>query len=358
LQVILPIKTYFAISMPKDFLARNKLLLLHLSFWILYFSYRLYDLQGYLGGKKAVMYLGVTLLFNVSASYAHYFFVLPDFLTYKRVAPYLTKLIILLTVAITCRILAENAIMPLLTSNEKYYQSLKLTRLISTVWDILTFLIFTGMIRFTADWFDFENKKKQLENEKLNAELNYLKAQINPHFLFNTLHNLNYLVYTKSDSATEVVIKLSNIMRYMIYDASKEQVSLSKELTYIRDYIDLEKIRLNYPFDVNLQIQGDVSTVEIAPLIMLTFIENAFKHGISDQEKECYINIELIADNQQIKYKVSNRKMKVQPQKKLKSGFGLNNVKQRLQLSYPKRHQLTIEDAANSYSISLIIIRS
>ncbi len=304
------------------------------------------------------MYLGVTLLFNVSASYAHYFFVLPDFLSSKRIAPYLTKLMILLIVIITCRILAENAIMPLLMSNEKYYQSIKLTRLISTVWDTLTFLIFTGMIRFTIDWFDFENKKKQLENEKLNAELNYLKAQINPHFLFNTLHNLNYLVYAKSEHATEVIIKLSNMMRYMIYDANKERVLLNKEIAYINDYIDLERIRLNYPFQVNLHIEGNVSVVEIAPLIMLTFMENAFKHGVSDQEKDCYINVDLFVDDQQVQYKVSNRKIKSQSKGKLKSGFGLNNVKQRLQLSYFNRHQLVIDDAPDSYSISLTITHS
>lgn len=344
--------------MPKDFLVRNKLLLLHISFWVLYFSYRVYDLQGYLGGKKAVLYLGVTLLFNVCASYSHYFFILPKFLLSKKILPYLLKIIALLIIIVTSRILVENSVMPLLTSNEKYYHSLKLTRLISTVWDTLTFLIFTGMIRFTIDWFDFENKKKQLENEKLNAELNYLKAQINPHFLFNTLHNLNYLVYTKSDHATEVIIKLSNMMRYMIYDVNKERVSLNKEIAYINDYIDLEKIRLNYPFLINPRIEGNVSAVEIAPLIMLTFMENAFKHGVSDQEKDCYINVDLIVDDQQIKYNVSNRKIKTQPQKKLRSGFGLNNVRQRLQLSYPNRHQLVIDDAPDSYSISLTITHS
>ncbi len=344
--------------MSKSFLVRNKLLLLHLSFWIVYFSYRVYDLQAYLGGKKAVMYLGVTLLFNVCASYVHYFFVLPDFLAYKRVAPYLTKLVSLVIVIVACRILLENAVMPLLTANEKYYQSLTLTRLISTVWDTLTFLIFTGMIRFTTDWFDFENKKKQLENEKLNAELNYLKAQINPHFLFNTLHNLNYLVYTKSDHATEVIIKLSNMMRYMIYDANKERVALNKEIAYINDYIDLERIRLNYPFHVNLRIEGNVSVVEIAPLILLTFMENAFKHGVSDQEKDCYINVDLMVTDRQIFYKVSNRKIKIHQQKKLKSGFGLNNVTQRLQLSYPHQHQLVIDDTPDDYSVSLTIIHS
>jgi LytS/YehU family sensor histidine kinase len=308
-----------------------------------------------LGIDKAVMYLGLTLLFNISASYTHYFFVLPHFLASKKIRPYVSKLLILLVVVVTCRILAENEIMPLLTANEKYYQSLKLSRLVSTVWDTLSFLIFTGMIRFTTDWFDFENKKKQLENEKLHAELNYLKAQINPHFLFNTLHNLNYLVYAKSDRAIEVIIKLSNMMRYMIYDANKEKVMLRREIDYINDYIDLERIRLNYPFTVNQYIKGDVSAVMISPLIMLTFMENAFKHGVSDQQLDCYIDIDLTVDDRQLIYKVTNRKIGAHIQSNLKSGFGLHNVTKRLQLIYPDRHQLVISDDKDLYSISLTI---
>jgi sensor histidine kinase YesM len=272
---------------------RRRLFVLHLSFWLLYTTYRVYDLQAYLGFTKSLLYVGHTLGFTIAASYVHYFFVLPGLLSSKKILPYLLRLILLLVVVVSARILSENQLMPMIVQNEEYYKTLRLTRIVSTVWDTMTFLIFTGMIRFTMDWFDFENRKKQLENEKLVAELNYLKAQINPHFLFNTLHNLNYLVYSKSDRATDVVIKLSNIMRYMIYDANKERVPLQKEISYIHDYIDLERIRLNHPFTINVNVRGDISSVEIAPLILLTFIENAFKHGVSDKYSDCVINVNL-----------------------------------------------------------------
>lgn len=339
----------------KEFISRNKVLLLHISFWVLYFTYRLFDIQEYLGYKKALMYLSVPLVFNVIASYIHYFFILPDLIRDKKAGPYVVKLLLLLGVILTARILTENQMFSQIATNEAYYKTLKPMRIISTIWDTLTFLIFTGMIRFTLDWFDFENKKKQLENEKLIAELNYLRAQINPHFLFNTLHNLNYLVYSGSKNATEVIIKLSNIMRYMIYDANKEKVALKKEIAYMNDYIHLESIRLNQKFHLNFMVNGPVEQIEIAPLVMLTFLENAFKHGVSDQEENCWIKVNLLTADNKIDYEVSNKKLKTSMARNLKSGFGLENVKKRLDLSYPNKYSLNIQDEESVYRVHLTL---
>lgn len=336
-----------------DFFSRNRLLMLHLSFWALYFTYRIYDVQIYVGYYKALVYVGFPLFFNLVASYIHYFFVFPMFLLTKKTGTYLMKLILLLGLVVAIRIFMENIVMPQFIPREKYYETIALSRIISTVWDTSSFLIFTGMLRLTTDWFDFENKKKELENQKLNAELNYLKAQINPHFLFNTLHNLNYLVYAKSDKATEVIIKLSNIMRYMIYDANKDKVALSKEISYIENYIDLEKLRINNPVKIKFEIKGDTNAVTIAPLILLTFIENAFKHGVSDQQPGCDIEANLIIEEDKLICKVSNGKIK--PPQTEKSGFGLENVKQRLELIYPNLYTLVIEDKPDLYTTNLMI---
>jgi LytS/YehU family sensor histidine kinase len=339
----------------KDFLLKNKVLILHLSFWVLYFTYRLFDIKEYLGFEKAFMYLSVPLVFNVAASYLHYFFILPNLIRDKKIGPYIVKLLLLLTGIVVIRIVFENQVFAQIATNEAYYKTIKPMRVISTIWDTLAFLIFTGMIRFTLDWFDLENKKKQLENEKLVAELNYLKAQINPHFLFNTLHNLNYLVYSGSKNATEVIIKLSNIMRYMIYDANKERVAIRKEIAYMNDYIHLESIRLNQKFHLDFKVNGSPDNVEIAPLVMLTFLENAFKHGVSDQEENRWIKIQLDITDSRIEYKVSNKKLKNAPIRNLKSGFGLENVKKRLALSYPGQHSLNIEDKDDVYTVTLTI---
>lgn len=341
----------------KSFLSEKKVLLLHLSFWLLYFSYRVYDMEAYLGYRKAILYVSLPMAFNMMASYLHYFYILPNWLKDKRPAPYFLKLLPLIAIVITLRLYAENLVFADLFRNEAYYKTIKPERVVSTLWDTLSFLLFTGMIRFTVNWFDLENKRNQLENEKLVAELNYLKAQINPHFLFNTLHNLNYLVYSGSARATDVIIRLSNIMRYMIYDANKEKVLLKKEIEYMNDYIHLESIRLNQAFKINFYTEGDPQQVEVAPLIMLTFLENAFKHGVSDQEEKCWIDVRLVITDDTIRYDVSNKKLKM-ANKNLRSGFGLDNVKKRLQLSYPAKHRLVITDQDDLFSISLTLNRA
>ena len=336
------------------FLFRYRVLLLHISFWALYFSYRIYDIYEYTGLSKALIYTGLPGVFNLIASYIHYFFILPALFLDKNWKKYLLLLIALLISILCLRILVENEVYPLLSNTEEYFKTIKLTRVISTLWNTMTFLLFIGMIRFVLDWFELENKRKQLENQKLTAELNYLKSQINPHFLFNTLHNLNSLVYAGARNANEVIIKLSNIMRYMIYESGKERVTLSSEIDYMNDYIHLESIRLNNTFRLDFKIDGPVEHVKIAPLMLITFLENAFKHGVSDREPDCWIDVRLTVDEKQLRYQVANKKIDVK-QNKLKSGFGLDNVKKRLALSYPDAYTLLVNDLEDSYRIDLTI---
>lgn len=340
-----------------SFLGKHRTLLLHLSFWVLYTTYRFYDIYEFTGWELGIVYVGIPLIFNLIASYIHYFLLLPVWLSRKRVWRYLLLTLLLIGVVSTIRILVENQVYVSFSKNVDYFKTVKLSRVISTIWDALGFMLFTGMIRFTIDRFDLESKQKQLQNEKLAAELNFLKAQINPHFLFNTLHNLNYLVYAKSDNATEVIIKLSNIMRYMIYDASKPSVPLNKELDYLNDYIHLESIRLTHGFDLQFDKQGDYSQVEIAPLLLITLLENAFKHGVRDKDKNSWIKMKLRVDDQTIYYEVSNQILATDPTK-LRSGFGLDNLRKRLELSYPDRHRLEILQDAHIYQVQLTLHRS
>lgn len=341
----------------KPFLNRHKVLMLHMAFWLLYISYRTFDLHKYMGLKMAVLFVVLSAVLRMVAAYTHYFFILPAWLRNKQSIQYAIKLTLLVAVVSAVRLYAETALMAWANIEPMYYQVITVSRVIGIVWDTLAFLLFIGMIRFTTDWFDLENKKKQLENEKLIAELNYLKARINPHFLFNTLHNLNYLVYAGSKNATDVIIKLSNIMRYMIYDASKDHVPLKKEIEYMNDYIHLESIRLNQAFTLNFNVSGNLNELEIAPLILITFLENAFKHGVSDQVEDCWIDIDLTVSADTIRYHVANRKIGQGTTQKLKSGFGLENVRKRLLLSYPGKHELNIADKNDIFETELILKR-
>ncbi len=341
----------------KPFLSRHKIVMLHVAFWLLYMSYRMFDMQKYMGFEHALGYITLSAVLRMIASYAHYFLILPQWLRDKKTLPYLARVIVVVAVVSVARLYTETWLMTWYNFEPDYYQVVTVSRVIGIVWDTFTFLLFIGMIRFTTDWFDLENKKKQLENEKLVAELNYLKARINPHFLFNTLHNLNYLVYAGSQNATDVIIRLSNIMRYMIYDASKDHVPLKKEIEYMNDYVHLESIRLNQAFTLSFNIQGNTNDIEIAPLILITFLENAFKHGVSDQTENCWIDIDLIVSADSIRYRVANRKVAPGTAQRLKSGFGLENVKKRLHLSYPGKHELTIADGTDTFETQLILKR-
>ncbi|GHN00744.1 hypothetical protein WSM22_22330 [Cytophagales bacterium WSM2-2] len=333
---------------------KYQVLILHVAFWVLYASYRIFDLQSFLGLKKAAIVVSVSVTIKAAASYLHYFFVLPVWLDQKKIGRYFFILVLLLAVMVSVGMTLETFIYHDLLPQEDYFKSIRIARIISSTWDILVFIIFIGLIRFAFDRFDLENKQKQLRNEKLTAELNYLKAQINPHFLFNTLHNLNYLVYAKSPAANDVVIKLSNMMRFMIYDANKASVALSRELDHLQDYIHLESIRLNQKFNLQFEKSGNLHGVEIAPLLLITLVENSFKHGIRDGDADCWIKMTLKVNEREITFEISN-KIVTPDSTKLKSGFGLNNLRQRLDLSYPERHTLDIMISDGIYKAKLTL---
>jgi two-component system sensor histidine kinase AlgZ len=217
----------------------------------------------------------------------------------------------------------------------------------------LFIVLFVGMLRFAVDWFEFEARKKEVENERLIAELNFLKAQINPHFLFNTLNNLYYLAYTKSENTTEVIAKLSQMMRYMIYDSNHPRVLLNKEIEYMQNYISLERLRLNNQIPIQFKIEGSSENISIAPLIFITFLENAFKHGVSNNNPNAWVNIMILLQGNECIYTVENSKANGVGLKVEKSGIGLQNVERRLELSYPNQYKIKIEDKPEVYCVQL-----
>ena len=221
----------------------------------------------------------------------------------------------------------------------------------------LFIVIFLGMIRFAVDWFEFEARQKNVENERLTAELNFLKAQINPHFLFNTLNNLYYLAYTQSQKTTEVIAKLSQMMRYMIYDSNYSLVPLSKEIEYMENYISLERLRLNEEIPIRLTVEGgNPQDHLIAPLIFITFLENAFKHGVSNNHPKAWVDVSIQLKGNECVYRVENSKIPfTKPEAEQKSGIGLQNVKRRLELSYPGKYSLSVNDLTDRYSVQLNI---
>lgn len=193
-------------------------------------------------------------------------------------------------------------------------------------------------------------RKKQLEKINLKSEISTLKLQINPHFLFNTLNNIYALVLTKSDLAAEAVTRLSSIMRYMVYESVNDYVSIEDEINYIKSYIELEKLRLTNQVNLEVDIRVEQIDIKIAPMLFLPFIENAFKHGVSNIHPTV-IKIKIDIDESNLILKVSNTKANNHP--KEHSGFGINNFKSRLDLLYPNQYQLNIIESKTDFTVKL-----
>lgn len=205
-------------------------------------------------------------------------------------------------------------------------------------------------------WYLDELKNKKLTKEKMAAELNFLKAQIHPHFLFNTLNNLYALTLIKSDKTPDIVLKLSDLLDYMIYKSNDQFVPLAKELEILESYIELEKMRYNERLDLTYDVQWDTNSHEIAPLILLPFVENCFKHGASKDRKKPRIQIFVHIEPLFISLKTINSipENKETEENEIE-GIGLINVKRRLELIYPGQHEFIIKNEEKVFEVQLKI---
>jgi two-component system, LytTR family, sensor kinase len=201
-------------------------------------------------------------------------------------------------------------------------------------------------------WYLDQLRTKKLAEEKLAAELNFLKSQVHPHFLFNTLNNLYALTLIKSEKTPDIVLKLSDLLDYMIYKSNDAFVPLKKELEILEGYIELEKMRYNERLDFRYEVKGDAGTQEIAPLILLPFVENCFKHGASKDRVKPKIHISIDIEPGFLHLKAVNS---VPAEKKVENskneGIGLKNVQRRLELIYPGQHELNIQPGDNLFRV-------
>ena len=219
----------------------------------------------------------------------------------------------------------------------------------------ITFTTMALLIKFMIDWFRAQKQKTDLEVKSRASELALLRSQINPHFLFNTLNNLYSLVYKKSDEAPSVVMKLSEIMRYMLYEANAERVMLQKEIDYLRSFIELNELRLKEGKVTEFTIIGDHSAKMIPPMLLIPFVENAFKHG-SKKFRNPAILIRLILTEKGLEFDVINYTEPSQTANKdTRGGIGLENVRRRLDMIYPGNYELLVESDPETYHVNLKI---
>jgi len=196
--------------------------------------------------------------------------------------------------------------------------------------------------------------EEQLKTQKLEAELRFLKAQVNPHFLFNTLNNIYSLSVTKSDSAPDMILKLSDMMSFMLYDCQGESVDLSQEIDYLQNYLALQQLKKSGQLNVSLEIQGDPNGIRLTPMLFIPFFENAFKHGNIDDVQNGYLTSSFQIENDKIEFKITNS-LSSKVREYEQGGVGLANVRKRMELLYPNAHELTMKNTGSEFIVDFTI---
>ena len=218
-------------------------------------------------------------------------------------------------------------------------------------------LVFSLLIKITASFFRSNMQKMTLEKEKTKLELDFLKAQVNPHFFFNTLNSIYSLIVDKDEAAADIVLKLSDLMRYSLYESKNDKIPLAREFRFIQDYVKLERIRHKEHVTIVSDIQNVTeSRLEIPPLVLITFVENAFKHGINNTIEASWVKITATVENSILSFVVENTKPAKLQHMTAHGGIGLVNARRRLDLLYPNHYQLTIRNETTSYSIHLTLL--
>jgi LytS/YehU family sensor histidine kinase len=228
-------------------------------------------------------------------------------------------------------------------------------------WQLVQFgfvyVAITTLLKLSRAWFkllESKNRLIKLEREKASTELLFLKMQLNPHFLFNSLNNIYSLALKKDAMAPNSILKLAEVMRYMIYESNENTVPLQKEIEYINNYIDLQRLRTRDNASIVFKVNGDPENWYIAPLILLVFIENGFKHGIKAAIHESFVNILININDERLQMTVQNSKGVIdEVENDSFRGLGLENVKRRLELLYPGKYELTINDTEVKYTAVL-----
>lgn len=343
----------------------NFRILSHVLFWIGYIIF--FYLQFSLYSDKfnsvgAISSLSLTAVVDILAAYFTVYFLLPQFLFKRKYLLFAALFILSAALAIIIqRVIVYYISYPIFYGEEASAWS---SSEMNTFWHINPFYSFINIytvvsvfavIKLLKYWYKNQQTKAELESKNKTSELALLRTQLNPHFLFNTLNNIDTLISTNQEKASDAVIKLSEIMRFMLYEANSDRIPLDKEINYLESYISLQQMRLKSPFFVNFKNDVSCTGLSIAPMLFIPFVENAFKHGLKNIVTPG-IDISLNCENGVINFEVVNRYSDAEVQNKdATSGIGLINTQKRLELLYPNLYTLDISKDDGIFKVSLKI---
>ncbi|MCR6640386.1 MAG: histidine kinase [Sporocytophaga sp.] len=354
-----------SISMKEVLFKRNYFkIFLHIVWWTIFILYPFFL------GIPVQENILLKILFNTSLLILFFYlnsdFLIPKILTKGRIVLYLSSVFFMISIIVSADVFSSKYLnvhevtkikstRPDKTSRQQYPRPAdnpirKSTR---PFFSAIFILALSTSYRLLYDYFTSERKRNELENQTLVSELSFLKSQVSPHFLFNTLNNIYSLSLTNTPRASEAILKLSHLLRYMLYETNEISVSLDKEIDYINDYIELQKMRFSNEVTIEYNTSGNFEMKEIAPMLLIPFIENAFKHGIS-YSKKSVIKILIELKDQELFLKVENSFDK-NKEKDSSSGIGLVNIQRRLDLLYPMRYNLKLNDQNDLFIVDLKI---
>jgi len=322
--------------------------LIHALFW----STLLYYLTFFRVGSTwriGLIYAGVFGVVNISAFYFNLLIVLPYLLRPRRFWWLPLAWAAMIVGYAAMRNYLSLALAPYVPPPYRIYIGFMATLRQSIF--ITGFVVFISTVyKLAEDWLMHQRIRSILEKENLRSELLFLRSQINPHFLFNTLNNIYSLAYQKSDLAPGAIARLSTLMRYMLSENMDTEVPLNEELEYLKDFIALQALRVRNGLEMQLEISGDAERCAIAPLLLINFLENAFKHGVlNDRDHPIVMKVTVL--NEQMDFYLSNQLAPGSPDPH--KGIGLKNVQRRLDLLYPRRHTLKISETNDRYTVEL-----
>ncbi|MGL5892052.1 MAG: sensor histidine kinase [Bacteroidia bacterium] len=287
------------------------------------------------------------------AFYMNTLVLLPRLFLKKKYWGYITAFILLFFLAVGLRALMDEVILPLTIGMHNYFEGVTVAYyIIDNIYFIGIFLLMSSIFWFVENQLRVQKEQEKMRMEIINAQQKMLGHQISPHFLFNMLNNIYAMVYARSNSALPAIQKLSNLMRYTLDKIESGHVTLATEIEMLNEYIELQQLRLNDKNTVIFTRSGVSPHITIAPLLLIPFVENAFKHGETNDINRP-LTITLNAEETEIRFSVSN--FILAGSKDSNSGIGINNVKQRLALIYPQMHQLRIEQTTDYYFMELLI---
>lgn len=287
------------------------------------------------------------------AVYVNLYLLIPKFLKTKNYIFYTFWLLI----ALAFSAILIQGIFVLLLQTKGFTD--QLVRMFSTHFFTAAFYVgITSLFKFVKDWLQLQEmtlRITQIEREKLEAELNTLKSQLNPHFLFNSLNNIYSLALTNSPRTPEIILKLSDLMRHVLYESRENFIPVKDELNFLTNFIELQKIRLNNQIDIQYTIEGNIPDLKVIPLIFEPFIDNAFKHGLRNPATSPYIHISIHFQDKIMRFRIENNFFNTSASKTPKSsGIGLKNIERRLEFLYtPNEYKYEINRTDNTFAIIL-----